>query len=268
MVKHQCQRITTSSEKARRKSAYGLRSARLATVAMRASFRPLPRRTPPLPWCPPASGSTIEGWDPHFRSDPRSVTALVGDDCGPWPRPSRLLTISNVMSNRILPAWAYVPWNLSMAFVLLGIAYRGGAGPVAVGLGHPALAPAGRRRAAAVRRDGAAVRARDGAAGDPDRVHRHPDRERRRRADAVGGAGADPARHRGAGGGRVPRRAARADGRVPGHPLALGAGARRVDPVRPLAHPAVDRHRQRQRRGRRRAGPQRVAHHDAWPCCR
>ena len=39
------------------------------------------------------------------------------------------------MSNRILPSWAYVPWNLSMAFVLLGIAYRGGAGPVAVGLG-------------------------------------------------------------------------------------------------------------------------------------
>lgn len=45
------------------------------------------------------------------------------------------LTISNVMSNRVLPEWAYVPWNLSMAFILLGIAYRGGAGPVAVGLG-------------------------------------------------------------------------------------------------------------------------------------
>ncbi len=45
------------------------------------------------------------------------------------------LVLSNVMSNRILPAWAYVPWNLSIAFVLLGIAYRGGAGPVAVGLG-------------------------------------------------------------------------------------------------------------------------------------
>ena len=46
-----------------------------------------------------------------------------------------VLVVSNVMSNRILPAWAYVPWNLSMAFVLLGIAYRGGSGPVAVGLG-------------------------------------------------------------------------------------------------------------------------------------
>ena len=46
-----------------------------------------------------------------------------------------VLAVSNVMSNRVLPSWAYVPWNLSMAFVLLGIAYRGGAGPVAVGLG-------------------------------------------------------------------------------------------------------------------------------------
>ena len=46
-----------------------------------------------------------------------------------------VVAISNVMSNRVLPEWAYVPWNLSMAFVLLGIAYRGGAGPVAVGLG-------------------------------------------------------------------------------------------------------------------------------------
>jgi membrane protease YdiL (CAAX protease family) len=46
-----------------------------------------------------------------------------------------VLVLSNVMSNRILPSWAYVPWNLTMAFVLLGIAYRGGAGPVAVGLG-------------------------------------------------------------------------------------------------------------------------------------
>ncbi|MGS0685874.1 CPBP family intramembrane glutamic endopeptidase [Nakamurella sp. GG22] len=46
-----------------------------------------------------------------------------------------VLAVSNVMSNRVLPAWAYVPWNLTMAFVLLGIAYRGGAGPVAVGLG-------------------------------------------------------------------------------------------------------------------------------------
>jgi membrane protease YdiL (CAAX protease family) len=46
-----------------------------------------------------------------------------------------VLAISNVMSNRVLPEWAYVPWNLSMAFVLLFIAYRGGSGPVAVGLG-------------------------------------------------------------------------------------------------------------------------------------
>jgi membrane protease YdiL (CAAX protease family) len=42
------------------------------------------------------------------------------------------------MANRILPAsasWAYVPWNLGMAVLLLGVARWGGAGPVAVGLG-------------------------------------------------------------------------------------------------------------------------------------
>ena len=29
-----------------------------------------------------------------------------------------LVVISNVMSNRILPEWAYVPWNFSVAVVL------------------------------------------------------------------------------------------------------------------------------------------------------
>jgi uncharacterized protein len=46
-----------------------------------------------------------------------------------------LLALSNVMSNRVLPAWAYVPWNFSVALLVLLIAWRGGAGPVAVGLG-------------------------------------------------------------------------------------------------------------------------------------
>lgn len=46
-----------------------------------------------------------------------------------------LLASSNVMSNRILPGWAYVPWNLSVAVLLLVISRLGGAGPVAVGLG-------------------------------------------------------------------------------------------------------------------------------------
>ena len=54
-----------------------------------------------------------------------------------WALSAAIATVvlSNVMSNRILPAWAYVPWNLAIAFVLLGIAYLGGSGPVAVGLG-------------------------------------------------------------------------------------------------------------------------------------
>ena len=46
-----------------------------------------------------------------------------------------VLTVSNVMSNRILPGWAYVPWNFSVGVLLLVIARVGGAGPVAVGLG-------------------------------------------------------------------------------------------------------------------------------------
>ncbi|WP_196073362.1 CPBP family intramembrane glutamic endopeptidase [Nakamurella alba] len=46
-----------------------------------------------------------------------------------------LLVLSNVMSNRVLPGWAYVPWNFGMAVLLLLVAKWGGAGPVAVGLG-------------------------------------------------------------------------------------------------------------------------------------
>ena len=37
--------------------------------------------------------------------------------------------------NRVLPAWAYVPWNLSVALALVGIAWLAGSGPVAIGLG-------------------------------------------------------------------------------------------------------------------------------------
>jgi len=63
----------------------------------------------------------------HHRARRRRLIAL-------WVAIT-LVVISNVMSNRILPEWAYVPWNLSMAFVLLFVAFRGGAGPTAVGLG-------------------------------------------------------------------------------------------------------------------------------------
>lgn len=46
-----------------------------------------------------------------------------------------LLILSNVMSNRILPFWAYVPWNLAVAVAVIGIAWWAGSGPVAIGLG-------------------------------------------------------------------------------------------------------------------------------------
>jgi membrane protease YdiL (CAAX protease family) len=45
-----------------------------------------------------------------------------------------LLALSNVMSNRLLPEWAYVPWNLAVGISLLLIAHRAGEGPLAVGL--------------------------------------------------------------------------------------------------------------------------------------
>ena len=61
------------------------------------------------------------------RADRRRHLAL--------PAAILVLVFSNVLSNRVLPIWAYVPWNLGMAFVLLGIAAHAGVGPVAVGLG-------------------------------------------------------------------------------------------------------------------------------------
>jgi uncharacterized protein len=35
-----------------------------------------------------------------------------------------LLAVANVMSNRVLPGWAYVPWNASVAVALLVIGWR------------------------------------------------------------------------------------------------------------------------------------------------
>lgn len=46
-----------------------------------------------------------------------------------------LLAVSNVMSNRVLPLWAYVPWNFGMAVLLVCVAWWAGQGPVAIGLG-------------------------------------------------------------------------------------------------------------------------------------
>ena len=35
-----------------------------------------------------------------------------------------VLLVANVMSNRVLPGWAYLPWNLAVAAVLVWVAQR------------------------------------------------------------------------------------------------------------------------------------------------
>ena len=117
MVKHQCQRMTTSSENARRKSAYGLRSARLAVSAIAAPSSG--ELAIACSRCSHGAGSTIGAWRLRCRSDPRSSHRARQRRLIALGVAIALLVISNVMSNRILPEWAYVPWNLSMAFVLL-----------------------------------------------------------------------------------------------------------------------------------------------------
>ncbi len=37
-----------------------------------------------------------------------------------------LLVVSNVAANRLLPTWAYVPWNATVAFALVAVALRSG----------------------------------------------------------------------------------------------------------------------------------------------
>lgn len=74
-----------------------------------------------------ASATTVAPTAVRHRARRRRLWALAAAIA--------LLAVSNVMSNRILPPWAYVPWNFSVAVVLVLIAARGGAGPVAVGLG-------------------------------------------------------------------------------------------------------------------------------------
>jgi CAAX protease family protein len=37
-----------------------------------------------------------------------------------------LLVVSNVVANRVLPSWSYVPWNLAVAGLLLAVATRSG----------------------------------------------------------------------------------------------------------------------------------------------
>ncbi len=72
-----------------------------------------------------------------FAIQVRPLVTLRADRRRHWALLAAILALvfSNILSNRVLPEWAYVPWNVGMAFVLLGIAAQGGAGPIAVGLG-------------------------------------------------------------------------------------------------------------------------------------
>lgn len=56
--------------------------------------------------------------------------ALARDPLGTTPRPAPMvavigtLVVSNIVANRVLPAWAYVPWNCGVAALLVVIAVR------------------------------------------------------------------------------------------------------------------------------------------------
>ena len=172
-----------------------------------------------------------------------------------------LVVISNVMSNRILPEWAYVPWNLSMAFLLLFVAYRGGAGPTAVGLGirhwhRPVgvglLLFGGTALLFALGMALPATRNAfiDSRIGDADVwqmlwvvLIQIP----------LGTVVLEEVAFRGV----LPALM----GASPAIRWRWMSGAGRVDPVRALAHPAVHRHRQRECCGGRHPRPQRLADH-------
>lgn len=62
-----------------------------------------------------------------------SRSAALSRKRGAWLAVA-LLTVSNVMSNRVLPQWAYLPWNLLMAATLIVIARRAGYDFTGVGL--------------------------------------------------------------------------------------------------------------------------------------
>ncbi len=62
-----------------------------------------------------------------------SPTAALTRRRGAWLAVG-LLVVSNVMSNRVLPAWAYLPWNGLMAVALIVIARHAGFDFTGVGL--------------------------------------------------------------------------------------------------------------------------------------
>jgi membrane protease YdiL (CAAX protease family) len=69
---------------------------------------------------------------------------------GPLVGVLAVLVVSNVMANRVLPGWAYVPWNLSVAAALVALAVRGdGRRAAELGLA-PRRVPDGLRWGAAV----------------------------------------------------------------------------------------------------------------------
>jgi CAAX protease family protein len=62
------------------------------------------------------------------------VTTPAGWARWGWLVALGLLVVSNVVANRFLPAWSYVPWNLAVAGALLAVATRSGLGPRELGL--------------------------------------------------------------------------------------------------------------------------------------
>lgn len=62
-----------------------------------------------------------------------SPTAALSRRHGAWLAVA-VIALSNVMSNRVLPGWAYLPWNALIAAVLIVIAHRAGFDFTGVGL--------------------------------------------------------------------------------------------------------------------------------------
>jgi membrane protease YdiL (CAAX protease family) len=66
----------------------------------------------------------------HVTDQDPLAEALAAHELGAAPRPAPLwgvlgtLVVSNVMANQVLPAWAYIPWNCSVAAVLVVVAMR------------------------------------------------------------------------------------------------------------------------------------------------
>ena len=142
-----------------------------------------------------------------------------------------VLAVANVMSNRLLPAALYVPWNLAVAAAVLVLA-RGAVTDRQLGLTEwrrgflvgMVLVVVHRRRP-------------DDGAGDAGRQRsvRGPQSRRRCADAALPGARPHPVRHGGAGGAGVPVRAARPARRALRRAARMHRG---VGAVRPVARAA------------------------------